>query len=969
MAGFASLRNLPPIHMVRSRELSRRLSIGVILAVALGTLSLLNWVERGRFGVPEDGVMWADAEAGVSALRVTPTSPAALVGVRPGDILESIDGKPVREALDATRILADVGAWSRAEYVIDRKGEQISLSLVTGESAGRGLLSGFLMVLGWGYALIGLLVWVFSRNHPLAGRFYAFCLVSCAVYALSSTGELSGFDRLVYWIDVWALLWMPALMLDFCLRFPDGEKRHGWLSSCSYGLAVAVGAAHHAAAGGWVSGGITDESLFQFFESAPLVLLVCNGLAAAAVVWSGQRRCADPVQRLQRRWLGLGGAVAMLPFGIFYVVPFLAGNAPGPNQAFSVFSLAALPLAIAVALFRYHLLDFSLVWRRTIASALATGVLLALAAALLFSGAVPGAWLDTYGPVVWLLSLSVAAAAYHPVRDWLTRTLERRAYRERYRERRTLADFASELAAETDLDRMVASAGNRLARALHLERAAILAPTAADDGAGTRFNLLWSHGLEGISWDRPRRIESLELANGGPAQSFSVTERSSEEQDGSPDFLGLWHFVPCLLRGETLAWIGLGRTKRGDLLTSEDVALAKTVAGPLAIALENARLYASLQAEVAQHQRLKDFNENIVESLSVGIVVLDMDGRVQSWNTQLELALHISRENAVGRPVGELLPATLIERINGCVDETGSGTVHKFVLRSREFPAEFRPHEPADNADRVVNLAVAPLVAKGFRPVGRLLIIDDISERVELEEAVLQADKLSSVGLLAAGVAHEVNTPLAVISSYSQMLADRFGRGSEEAKLLGKMTEQTFRASEIVNSLLDFSRTSGAEMTPCDLNRAISDTLELIAPQLRTARVQLELRLGAPATMMANRGKLQQVLLNLFLNARDAMPDGGVLQVTSREALDHGGAARAQVLISDTGIGIKPEVQRRIFDPFFTTKDSRRGTGLGLAVSYGIVQEHSGTISVESAPGAGTTFTLEFPLAEQPVHA
>ena len=385
--------------------------------------------------------------------------------------------------------------------------------------------------------------------------------------------------------------------------------------------------------------------------------------------------------------------------------------------------------------------------------------------------------------------------------------------------------------------------------------------------------------------------------------------------------------------------------------------------------MENARLYASLQAEVAQHQRLKDFNENIVESLSVGIVVLDMDGRVQSWNTQLELALHISRENAVGRPVGELLPATLIERINGCVDETGSGTVHKFVLRSREFPAEFRPQEPADNADRVVNLAVAPLVAKGFRPVGRLLIIDDISERVELEEAVLQADKLSSVGLLAAGVAHEVNTPLAVISSYSQMLADRFGRGSEEAKLLGKMTEQTFRASEIVNSLLDFSRTSGAEMTPCDLNRAISDTLDLIAPQLRTARVQLELRLGAPATMMANRGKLQQVLLNLFLNARDAMPDGGVLQVTSREGLDHGGAARAQVLISDTGIGIKPEVQRRIFDPFFTTKDSRRGTGLGLAVSYGIVQEHSGTISVESAPGAGTTFTLEFPLAEQPVHA
>ena len=644
--------------MVRSRELSRRLSLGVILAVALGTLSLVNWVERGRFGVPEDGIMWADSEAGVSAVRVTPNSPAALVGVRPGDRLASIDGRPVHEALDVVRILSDVGAGSRADYRIDRDGERIGVSVVVGKSAGRGALGGFLLVLGWSYALIGLLVWTRSPGHPLSGLFYAFCLVSCAVYALSSTGELSGTDRLVYWIDVWALLCMPALLLDFCLRFPDGEKRYGRLSACSYGLAVAVGAAHHAAAGGWVSGGIGDEALFRFFETAPLVLLVLNGLAAASVVWRGTRDTADPVQRLQRRWLGLGAAAAMAPFGVLYVVPFAAGTAPGPNQAFSVLSLAALPLAIAVALIRYRLLDFSLVWRRAIASSVAIGLLLAVGAAVLFGGALPESWLDSYGPVVWLLSLSLAAAAYYPVRDWLARTLERRAFRERYQERRTLADFAAELASETDLNRMVASAGNRLVQTLHLERAAILAPTHPADGTGVKFGLLWSHGLDGIAWDSPRCIESLESEEGGRARSFSLAERSSNVRGGSSEVLGMWHFVPCLLRNRLLVWIGLGRTKGGDLLTSEDVALAETVAGPLAIALENSRLYASLQARAAQYQRLKDFNENIVESLSVGIVVLDMEGHVQSWNTQLELALHISRENAVGRLVDDVLPAS-----------------------------------------------------------------------------------------------------------------------------------------------------------------------------------------------------------------------------------------------------------------------------------------------------------------------
>ena len=951
--------------MARSRARSRRLSLGVILAVALGALSLLNWMERGRFGVPEDGVVWADTEAGVSALRVAPTSPAALVGVRPGDMLASIGREPVRTAADVSRILGRMGAGTRANYLVRRGGRQIRLSLVTGKSAGRSLLGGFLLVLGWSYALIGLLVWARCRDHPLAGIFCAFCLASCAVYSLSSTGELSGFDRFVYWIDVWALLWMPALLLDLCLRFPDGERRRRRLAGGSYGLAVAVGAAHHAAAGGWVSGGIADEALFQFFETAPLVLLAGNGLAAAAVAWPGRRASADPLRRLQRQWLALGAAVALVPFAILYVVPFAAGAEPGPSQAFSVFSLAALPLAIAVALVRYRLLDFSLVWRRAVASAAASGGLLALAAALLFSGALPGAWLDTYGPAVWLLSLAAAAGAYRPARDWIVRALERRAYRERYQERRTLARFAAELAAETDPARMVAAAGERLARALHLQRAAILAPT----GAGPQFRLLWGHGLQDVDRDRPCRIQALASAQGGRPKSFSAAELPPGAQDSSRGALGMWHFVPCVLRSETVAWIGLGRTRRGDLPTSEDVALAETVAGPLAIALENARLYSSLQAEVARYQRLKDFNENIVESLSVGIAVLDMDGRVQSWNAQLELALHISREDAVGRPAAELLPAALVERIDGCVDETGCGTVGKFLLRPRDFPAEFRPPGAADEAGRVLNMSVAPLVAKGLQPVGRLLIMDDITERVELEEAVLQADKLSSVGLLAAGVAHEVNTPLAVISSYSQMLADRFRRGSEEARLLGKMTEQTFRASEIVNSLLDFSRTSGAEMTRCELNRAIADTLDLIAPQLRKAGVRLEARLAAAATVNANRGKLQQVFLNLFLNARDAMPGGGVLQVESRNSPGPGGNERVQVLVADTGSGIAPDLQRRIFDPFFTTKDSRHGTGLGLAVSYGIVQEHSGAISVESAPGEGTTFTLEFPLAERAVHA
>jgi len=229
----------------------------------------------------------------------------------------------------------------------------------------------------------------------------------------------------------------------------------------------------------------------------------------------------------------------------------------------------------------------------------------------------------------------------------------------------------------------------------------------------------------------------------------------------------------------------------------------------------------------------------------------------------------------------------------------------------------------------------------------------------------VQADKLSSIGLLAAGVAHEVNTPLAVISTYSQMLARQITGDSPQSKLLEKIARQTFRASEIVNSLLNFSRTSTTELVEVDLNRVIRDTVGLIEHQLQKAAVEVQLDLAESLPpVRGNPGKLQQVFLNLFINARDAMEGGGTLTVRSAE-----GEESVYIEVADTGVGIPAENLARIYDPFFTTKGARKGTGLGLSVTYGIVREHGGEIEVQSQPGSGARFALEFPLARKPVNA
>ena len=233
------------------------------------------------------------------------------------------------------------------------------------------------------------------------------------------------------------------------------------------------------------------------------------------------------------------------------------------------------------------------------------------------------------------------------------------------------------------------------------------------------------------------------------------------------------------------------------------------------------------------------------------------------------------------------------------------------------------------------------------------MILEDITERSQMEEQLRISEKMASLGLLAAGVAHEVNTPLTGISSYTQMLLENADPADPRTPLLEKIEKQTFRAARIVNGLLNLSRPNAAEpseRTVVDLNEVIGDVLSLLEHQFEkgSIKVRRELARGAGATSIGYEFKLQQVFLNLFLNARDAMPSGGWLTIATRV---DGGEAVAEV--ADTGNGIPAEHLARIYDPFFTTKPIGQGTGLGLSITYGIVREHDATIQCDSAPGQG----------------
>ncbi|PYS12431.1 MAG: histidine kinase, partial [Acidobacteria bacterium] len=496
-----------------------------------------------------------------------------------------------------------------------------------------------------------------------------------------------------------------------------------------------------------------------------------------------------------------------------------------------------------------------------------------------------------------------------PIKDRFQIWLDKFFYRDRYDLRQTLIDFGRTLGSEIDFDNMLDRIIDRLGRALFVERSAIFLEDPFDP---SRFVPAKTSGLtipEGTNFS------FLTSVPGRPYIFFET------------DVYDLNYFIPCRAKDRVIAYIGLGRTHNGDYLTSEDLELLETVSDYIGIALENARLYRSLEQKASEYESLKDFSENIIESINVGVVVEDVEGQIVGWNRALESLTGRSRTQ---------------------------------MLERRENRHLYK--QPWNNL--IVNFSATSLVDKAGSTRGTLIIVDNITDRIRLEDQLIQNEKLTSIGLLAAGVAHEVNTPLAVISSYSQMLRKEISSDDPRHKLLEKITKQTFRASEIVNNLLNFSRTNATEFAEVDIHQVIADTLSLLDHQFKSARVRVDRELRAEyPVVFANAGKLQQVFLNLFVNARDAMPEGGELRVLT-ETVD----SKLEIIVQDTGVGISRENIQKIYDPFFTTKAAGKGTGLGLSVSYGIVQEHGGNISVDSKPGIGTSFKLELPLVRKPVN-
>jgi PAS domain S-box-containing protein len=960
-----------------------------LLAVAtagLFLLAILNLRQERQFQQPDDGVWWREVQGGggLEAVKVIPDMPGQRAGIQVHDLLTDVNDTPIERVSDLERVLYPIGSYVQANYSITRGGipldEPVKVIPVPLDRS----LSQAQRIIGLIYLAIGIYVLFRRWTAPRATHFYFFCLVSFALFALKYTGELDALDWTVFWSNVLAESLQPALFLHFALSFPEERfrsSRRRWLLPLVYAPAVGLLSLWLWTIGTRLPTELLKHRLDQIgtaYDAAFYVL-------AALLFMLSYRRANTPLLRQQLKWVTRGTLLAVLPFTLFYAIPFLFDLSP-PRLLTNLagLSLVILPLTFSWAIVRYRLMDTDLIFKRGVAYTLATGLLLgayfgviALSALVVHNG-MPQQ-VREWGLVLTIL---VTAAIFDPLKRRIQGWVDKAFDRHRYDYRKALVEFGRGLSSETNIEALLASIVERLPRALLVARVAVF--LTEDSG---RLRLAAAHGLpapfDGGSAQNRFAASSLALGfldfDEAKDQPHIFLENAQqalhlpEDEQRTAALLDLNYYLPCRVAAgqmqaseinssgsaetRTIAVIGLGRTIGGDFLSSEDVELLESLASYIGIALQNASLYARLEEKIGEFERLKEFNENIVESINVGILAIDLSDRIESWNAQMEAMYALSRAEALGQPLRAVFPAEFVDALDGFRNEQGVHHLYKFRLITRA------------GENRTANIAIAPLLSRDFVSVGRIILVDDITERVSLETQLAQADKLSSIGLLAAGVAHEINTPLAVISSYAQMLSKQLKGDARLGPVLDKITQQSFRAAEIANGLLNFSRTSTTEFRETNLNQVIRDTLLLLEHQFKTAQVVIDLDLAEELPPIhGNPGKLQQVFLNLLLNAKEAMPGGGRLRVAT---LVNGHVA---AMITDSGTGIAPENLKRIYDPFFTTKTTpkpgdRRGTGLGLSVSYGIIQEHAGKIHVESSIGAGTTFHLEFPLLRKSVNA
>ncbi len=694
----------------------------------------------------------------------------------------------------------------------------------------------------------------------------------------------------------------------------------------------------------------------------PGIYVYATAFAAAAIflIISSIRgfRFTTGSQRVEYAFVLFGGLFTLALFVLLYqVLRFFID--PRKTLWFAPSRVLVFSLVVAYGVATRKLMEVGLFFRRITAYLVLTAYILTLYAAIWWLVATALRSSGTNGrSLAHLLAAVAVAFAMAPARGFSQNLADKLFVRARGLDFRvTMSKAAAILQSVTILPELLRRFASTIGEAVGTDTVTIYLKGKRGDFV-RRFS---------VNADNPARLTSQLSADGPlvqwlsslreplildelhrirPTPAVKLVKERLEELNAAAA-LGIFareHLVGIMLLGARLS---------GRIYGSMEQDALQVLCGQLAVAIDNAELFTEVQ-------NAKLYNETLVQNLTTGVVAADTDGKITVFNHEAESITGLTRISR-GRIVDDL-PGPL-------------RTIIRTTLATGERQEDREASFPVGEDEVYVRASSAIFRGQERELLGALMVITDITTLKKMEQQIRRSDRLASLGTLSAGMAHEIKNPLVSIKTFAQLLPERYAESDFRETFSGLIVHEINRIDSLVNQLLRFARPTKPLLRPMHVHDILEKTLLLVQHRLYQKEIKV-VRSWTASTdrIRADSDQLEQVFLNFFLNAMDAMKRGGELTVATKiragdpliSQLSVNGTQVEEALcisIGDTGDGIKPADIAHVFDPFFTTKD--HGTGLGLSVVHGIVQEHGGVIEVESELSKGTTFIIYLPLARE----
>lgn len=803
-------------------------------------------------------------------------------GIEPGDRLVEIGGKRVKSLGDLRRELSLYEEGEGVVYRVKKINGKESLQFILLKKKLASLSYILFSIVGFLSIALGFYLFFRIEFEDIKNRFLILVTLLFSLYTFSPNLEGTTLDFMFYVLKNFSMWFFPAYFLYFFSLFPH-KIEIKWKRTAIFLFPSVLF--------------IIQMVLFLFSSSLPFIVLIklSRTLEMLQYIFLGLYTALSIVllvyllltvsneeERAQIKWILAGIFAALLPFVFLYVLPQVAGKPVSQfgqlSAAFHVF----LPLSFLSSLTKFRLPDVDIILKRGLAftiSFLAVLSLFLLFAVRFFPHEKRGIAIIFMTGAIFLAVLAFPVL-YERINDFMDRIF----YKKTFFYRTHLVEIAKEIATEKEWYGIEKKLSESISKALSARSTALYGFN------GREYQLIGKSG----KGHPPATMD-------GPALV--------------PGYVKLWKFRR---KEKDLGFLLLGPKERGKYYNIEDYELLEFISPYITLALENSLLYMNLKKRAEELEALKEFNESIVESLPISLVITDGRGKVLKMNKKAEKSFTTTEVEAL---VPELL---LLEE----------GRAYERWITNK------------NGEKRLFSI----LKTSFKRARGYIFALEDITEGFMLQQRLITSEKLASLGVLIAGIAHEINTPITGIMSYLEMLSEQVE--GKQIEYIERIQAQIRRIMKTVRSLLNFSRRSDEGFVRANLIDIIRDVAEVLNPQIKKKRAVV--RIDGKAWAQVNPDRMQQVFFNLFSNSLEALEEGGKIEI---RAWEENGLAKVE--FSDTGKGIPSAYLPKIFDPFFSTRPG--GTGLGLSITFAIVKEHGGEIEVVSEEGKGTTFRITLP--------